>query len=37
MTSSGFGGKQILIDDPSGNPVEIFEPIIREARLSSTA
>lgn len=23
---SGPGGKQILIEDPSGNPIEIFEP-----------
>jgi catechol 2,3-dioxygenase-like lactoylglutathione lyase family enzyme len=23
---SGKGGKQILLDDPSGNPVELFEP-----------
>jgi catechol 2,3-dioxygenase-like lactoylglutathione lyase family enzyme len=30
---SGVGGKQILIDDPSGNPVELFEPTIPEARL----
>jgi catechol 2,3-dioxygenase-like lactoylglutathione lyase family enzyme len=22
----GVGGKQILIEDPSGNPVELFEP-----------
>lgn len=22
----GSGGKQILIDDPSGNPIELFEP-----------
>ena len=22
----GMGGKQILLEDPSGNPVEIFEP-----------
>lgn len=22
----GNGGKQILIDDPSGNPIELFEP-----------
>jgi len=22
----GQGGKQILIDDPSGNPIELFEP-----------
>jgi len=30
---TGVGGKQILIDDPSGNPVELFEPTIPEARL----
>jgi catechol 2,3-dioxygenase-like lactoylglutathione lyase family enzyme len=29
----GVGGKQIIIDDPSGNPVELFEPIIPEAEL----
>jgi catechol 2,3-dioxygenase-like lactoylglutathione lyase family enzyme len=29
----GVGGKQILVDDPSGNPVELFEPTRREARL----
>ena len=23
---SGRGGKQILLDDPAGNPVELFEP-----------
>jgi catechol 2,3-dioxygenase-like lactoylglutathione lyase family enzyme len=23
---TGGGGKQILLDDPSGNPVELFEP-----------
>lgn len=23
---SGFGGKQILVDDPSGNPIELFQP-----------
>jgi len=34
---TGVGGKQILIDDTSGNPVELFEPIIDEARLSSTS
>ena len=22
----GQGGRQVLVDDPSGNPVEIFEP-----------
>jgi catechol 2,3-dioxygenase-like lactoylglutathione lyase family enzyme len=30
---TGIGGKQILIDDPSGNPIELFEPTIAEARL----
>jgi catechol 2,3-dioxygenase-like lactoylglutathione lyase family enzyme len=23
---SGFGGKQILLEDPAGNPIELFEP-----------
>jgi len=23
---AGFGGKQILLDDPAGNPIEMFEP-----------
>ena len=32
---NGVGGRQILLDDPSGNPVELFEPTIDEARLSS--
>jgi catechol 2,3-dioxygenase-like lactoylglutathione lyase family enzyme len=26
---AGNGGKQIVIDDPSGNPVELFEPAPR--------
>jgi catechol 2,3-dioxygenase-like lactoylglutathione lyase family enzyme len=30
---SGVGGKQIIVDDPSGNPVELFEPGLPEARL----
>jgi catechol 2,3-dioxygenase-like lactoylglutathione lyase family enzyme len=34
---TGVGGKQVLIDDPSGNPVELFEPVLSEARLSSRA
>ncbi|HZS28228.1 MAG TPA: VOC family protein [Candidatus Angelobacter sp.] len=33
---TGVGGKQILVEDPSGNPVELFEPIIPEARLNSS-
>ncbi len=31
---TGVGGKQIIADDPSGNPVELFEPVTPEARLS---
>jgi hypothetical protein len=34
---TGVGGKQILVDDLSGNPIELFEPIMREARLGSTS
>ena len=30
---TGVGGKQILVEDPSGNPVELFEPTRQEARL----
>jgi catechol 2,3-dioxygenase-like lactoylglutathione lyase family enzyme len=25
---SGPGGKQILLEDPSGNPIELFEPAV---------
>jgi catechol 2,3-dioxygenase-like lactoylglutathione lyase family enzyme len=24
---SGIGGKQILLEDPAGNPIELFEPL----------
>jgi catechol 2,3-dioxygenase-like lactoylglutathione lyase family enzyme len=30
---TGVGGKQILVEDPSGNPIELFEPTIPDARL----
>jgi len=30
---TGVGGKQILAEDPSGNLIELFEPIIPEAKL----
>ncbi len=30
---TGVGGRQIIVDDPSGNPIELFEPTIPEARL----
>lgn len=29
----GVGGKQILLEDPSGNPIELFEPRLAVARL----
>ena len=32
---TGVGGKQILVEDPSGNPVELFEPTIPDARLKA--
>jgi catechol 2,3-dioxygenase-like lactoylglutathione lyase family enzyme len=31
---TGTGGKQIIVDDPAGNPVELFQPSLPEARLS---
>ena len=33
---TGVGGRQIIAEDPSGNPVELFEPTREEARLSSS-
>jgi catechol 2,3-dioxygenase-like lactoylglutathione lyase family enzyme len=30
---AGVGGKQILVEDPAGNPIELFEPTLPEARL----
>ncbi|HKD75139.1 MAG TPA: VOC family protein [Ktedonobacterales bacterium] len=33
---TGIGGKQILLEDPSENLVELFQPIVPEARLSSS-
>lgn len=32
---AGAGGRQILVEDPSGNPVELFQPTIAEARLDA--
>lgn len=29
---TGVGGRQAIAEDPSGNPVELFEPTIPEAR-----
>jgi catechol 2,3-dioxygenase-like lactoylglutathione lyase family enzyme len=30
----GVGGNQALVEDPSGNPIELFQPLRAEARLS---
>lgn len=30
-TAGGKGGRQILLEDPSGNPVELFEPAGNES------
>lgn len=32
---AGVGTRQILLEDPSGNPVELFEPLVPEARLDA--
>ena len=32
---AGVGGKQILVEDPSGNPVELFQPTLADASLSA--
>jgi catechol 2,3-dioxygenase-like lactoylglutathione lyase family enzyme len=34
---TGVGGKQILVEDPSGNPIELFEPTRPEARLGNSS
>jgi len=34
---AGVGGKQILVEDPSGNPVELFQPTLAAASLSRPA
>lgn len=30
---TGVGGKQIIVEDPSGNPIELFQPLVPEAKL----
>ena len=32
----GVGGNQALVEDPSGNPIELFQPTRQEARLSGS-
>ena len=34
---TGVGGKQILLEDPSGNPIELFQPTAPEAQLKETS
>lgn len=33
----GVGARQIILEDPSGNPVELFEPLRPEARLEGAS
>jgi catechol 2,3-dioxygenase-like lactoylglutathione lyase family enzyme len=33
----GVGGRQVLVEDPAGNPIELFQPTRDEARLSSSS
>ena len=33
---TGVGGKQILLEDPSGNPIELFQPTLPEASLTTS-
>jgi catechol 2,3-dioxygenase-like lactoylglutathione lyase family enzyme len=30
---TGVGGKQVIVEDPSGNPIELFQPTRTEAAL----
>lgn len=32
----GVGGRQVVVEDPSGNPVELFSPTRDEARLGTS-
>jgi catechol 2,3-dioxygenase-like lactoylglutathione lyase family enzyme len=32
---SGVGGKQTLLEDPAGNPIELFQPTLADAKLSA--
>lgn len=32
---TGVGGRQVLVEDPSGNPIELFEPALPEAHLDA--
>jgi catechol 2,3-dioxygenase-like lactoylglutathione lyase family enzyme len=32
----GVGGRQTIVEDPAGNPVELFQPTVPVARLGSS-
>ena len=34
---TGVGGNHAILEDPSGNPIELFEPLVPEARLGPNA
>lgn len=34
---TGVGGRQVLVEDPAGNAVELFQPLREEARLGGAA
>lgn len=34
---TGVGGKQAILEDPSGNPIELFQPLVPQARLAPDA
>ena len=34
---AGVGGRQVLVEDPSGNPIELFEPALPTAHLATPA
>jgi predicted enzyme related to lactoylglutathione lyase len=34
---TGVGGRQIVLEDPSGNPIELFQPTRPEASLPTTS
>ena len=33
----GVGGKQVIVEDTSGSPVELFQPTLGEARLDPSS
>jgi predicted enzyme related to lactoylglutathione lyase len=33
----GVGGRQVLVEDPAGNSVELFQPTRSEAKLARTS